>query len=316
VTLAGAGPAAWRQATRMLVAIGIAFALTRALHLRSGYWAMITVATVVQGNLGGTLDAGFSQFAGTVVGGLLGMGGVLLRTHHLAPDWVVLLAVLTPLAVLSASNPHLRTGPVTALIVLLVTPSAGSSIDLALGRIGEIAIGSVIGIAVSILVLPSRTAETLRRHIAAGLRALGARAYADLSGAPDDDRLDQAIHTAIADGDAAHTALMQERALRLGGAAPVDPLLPGLRRLRTDVFMLGNAAGADDPPGLGAPVRDWFDRAADSVLHGTPAPVTEAIEAVAAACPTDRPLGFALHILQRDLADMAERIEADRQGRR
>ena len=167
----------------MLVGVGLAFVLTRALHVHSGYWAMITVCVVVQGNIGGTLDAGLTQFAGTVVGGVLGMAGVWLRAHHMGPDWLILFGVLAPLAVLSASDTHLRTGPVTALIVMLVTPTSGSGIALGLARIGEIAIGSVIGIAVSILVLPGRAVRSFERQIAAGLRALGPLAAAHLEAA-------------------------------------------------------------------------------------------------------------------------------------
>jgi uncharacterized membrane protein YccC len=147
-----------RTAARMLVALAAAFALTRALHLPSGYWAMITVTIVVQDNVGGTLDAGVSRFAGTVVGALFGMAGVLVRAHALVPKWAILAATMVPLALLSASTPRLRTAPLTALIVLLITPHSGSSIDLALSRIAEITLGSVIGILAALVVFPKPAA--------------------------------------------------------------------------------------------------------------------------------------------------------------
>ena len=285
----------------MLIALACAYALTSSLHLHTGYWAMITIAVVVQGNLAGTLDAGMTQLTGTVVGGLLGMAGVLARTHHLAPDWVVLLTTLIPLAVLSASDPHLRTGPVTALIVLLVTPTSGSSIDLALGRIGEIAIGSAIAIIVSILIFPARAQHALRRDVAVALRALGRLAEAHLTATADDtitEQVDAAITQAEADG----IALRRERAVRLAAPLHSDALLRTLRRLRTDVLVLARAATASDLT-LAEQLRDWFAQAADSMQTGTAPPDLAALNAATAAERSP-----ALDVLRRDIAEMSDRI--------
>jgi uncharacterized membrane protein YccC len=304
------GPAAWRQATRMLIALACAYLLTSTLHLHSGYWAMITVAVVVQGNLAGTLDAGISQLAGTVVGGLLGMAGVLARTHHLAPDWLVLVAILSPLALLSATDAHLRTGPVTALIVLLVTPATGSSIDLAMGRIGEIAIGSAIGIVVSILIFPARAQDVLRRDVATALRGLGRLAEAQLTAAADDALLEP-VDAAIAQAEADCAAWRRERAIRLAAPLQVDPLLRTLRRLRTDVVILGRAVGPDDAdPAVASQLHDWFAQAADGMQTGIAPPDLGAINAASTAPAA---LGFALDVLRRDIAEMCDRIAEYRQ---
>jgi uncharacterized membrane protein YccC len=297
----------------MLVGAGVAFVVTRALHLHSGYWAMITVCLVVQGNIGGTLDAGLTQFAGTLVGGVLGMAGVWLRAHHLGPDWLILFAVLTPLAVLSASNTHLRTSPVTALIVMLVTSTSGSGIDLGLTRIGEIALGSVIGIAVSILVLPGRAVQSFERHIAAGLGALGPLAAAHLNGDPP-QTFDPPVHAAIAAAQDALTALHRERALRLATSQSADPLLRGLRRLRTDVALLSRAVAAEHlSPALAPPLQAWFAAAAASLLHHTAPPPLPRIDT-----PPDPAsvMGFALDVLLRDMAGMAELLTSSWPPRR
>jgi uncharacterized membrane protein YccC len=303
------GSAAWRQAVRIMVAVIAAWVITEALHLRSYYWAMITTSIVVQNNLGGTLDAGANQLASTIAGGLLGMAGVWLRMQHVAPDWVILLAVLTPLALLAAMDSYLRAGPVTALIVMLITPTSGSGIDLALSRIGEIAIGSVIGVAVSLLVLPGRAGPELRRRVAEALRALGRHAAAALCGEVDEAGA-AAVRAAIARAEAAGAALARERSVHLGSDLPADALLHGLSRLRADITLLRRAMGEDPAPAaLAGPVRDWCDEAARNLLERSPAPGRDALAQVASALDAAHPLGFSFSLLLHDINELARPLD-------
>jgi uncharacterized membrane protein YccC len=293
----------------MLVALAVAFALTHALHLQSGYWAMITVTVVVQDNLGGTLDAGFSRFAGTVVGGVFGMAGVLARTDHLVPEWAVLATTMVPLALLSASSARLRTAPLTALIVLLITPSSGSSIDLALSRIAEITIGSVIGILVSLLVFPSRARAAFEARVADALETLGAQAAGLARSAAADAALDPELHAAIAAADSARAALQQERAVHLVGPLPADPVLRALRRLRTDIDLLARAVNAPSDLGsVAAPLQSRFDRQAATLRSRREQPEQPPSPGDLQSADSQSPLGFALGVLTRDLAEMDERI--------
>lgn len=301
--------ASWRQAARILAATAIAYALTSAFHLHTGYWAMITAAIVVQSNLGGTLDAGLTQFAGTAVGGLLGIVGVWLRLAHGVEEWLVLPLVLAPLALLSARDAHLRTGPVAALIVLFVSPQVGHAYGLALVRVAEITLGGGIGIGVALLLFPNRAAAALDRQIATGLPLLGVHACAVLNGRGPDRAGSEALAAVIDSAEASRVALTQERAWRLVGAAPADPLPRGLRRLRTDIAIIGRAVDGEPPlPELGDAVQAWCEAAAMSLRDGCGAPDLAAIEAAAACLPRDRPLGFAVQMLQRDLSEFADRL--------
>jgi hypothetical protein len=90
---------------------------------------------------------------GAIYGGAIGF----LIPHS---NEIALLAVLAfavaPLALLAAINPRFSVAPITAIIVLLVPMMThASQIASALDRVLEVALGGVIGLVVSFLLMPS-----------------------------------------------------------------------------------------------------------------------------------------------------------------
>ena len=53
------------QAVRLMAAVAVAFAVYELFHLPQGYWAVFTVIIVMQGSIGGTLDASLDRMFGT-----------------------------------------------------------------------------------------------------------------------------------------------------------------------------------------------------------------------------------------------------------
>lgn len=167
----------WRDPLRLVVAALLAYAVAQALRLPEFYWAVLTALIVTRPGVGATMQAGSARLLGTLGGAGLAALVAASRVWH-PPEILLLLAVLLPLGLLITWRPDWRTAPIAAIIVLSSGPLGASPWHAALLRIGEIALGAAIGIAVSWLLLPSRAvpraAQQLRRclgHLAAMLEA-------------------------------------------------------------------------------------------------------------------------------------------------
>ena len=139
---------------RALAAAVLSLIIAEALALPQSYWAVITALIIVQGSLGGTLTAGLDRLLGTLAGAALGATAALAREFWDAPQVLLLLLAVAPVAPLAAIRPSFRVAPVTAAIVLLASPGNASPIASAMHRVIEIALGTIVGIVVSILSSP------------------------------------------------------------------------------------------------------------------------------------------------------------------
>src|SRR5215467_5980063 len=128
-----------RLCLRVTVAAIASFVLAQFLTVPlAGLWAVLTAVVVTQMSVGGSLQA-------------------------------VLALAIAPLALLAAVNPHFRAGPFTAVIVVLGTTITHTDpVGSALYRVLEVTLGGVIGVVVSLLVLPAR-AYGLAVEAAAGM---------------------------------------------------------------------------------------------------------------------------------------------------
>src|SRR5437868_8413259 len=145
-------------AVRVTVAATAAYALATALHLLLPLWAVLTSLIVTQMSVGRSLKATRDYMLGTIGGAIYG-GAIAVFIPH--SDEAALLALLVlavaPLALIAAINPSLNAATVTAVIVLLV-PAMNHADPLAstIDRVSEVAVGAIVGLLVSFLVLPSR----------------------------------------------------------------------------------------------------------------------------------------------------------------
>src|SRR5262249_7174463 len=112
-----------RLVVRAAAAAIVAFLLAEGFGLPQSYWAVVTALIVVQLSLGGTIAAGLDRLAGTLAGGIFGAVAALAGKALAAPQVIVLLLTVAPLALLAALRPNFRLASVTAVIVLLATPS-------------------------------------------------------------------------------------------------------------------------------------------------------------------------------------------------
>jgi uncharacterized membrane protein YccC len=161
------------------LAAGLCWALARQFGMHDGYWGSISAIIVLQSNVGSTVNASRDRFLGTLIGAMIGFSFSLFGTL----PWNYGLAVLTAIVVcgLLGLRSSSRLAGVTITIVMLVQQT-GSVQRLALDRVTEVALGILVALAVTTLVLPDRARLRLREGLAQEFLVLGAFFEAILEG--------------------------------------------------------------------------------------------------------------------------------------
>ncbi len=173
---------------------------------------------------------------------------------------------LAPLALFAALRPGLNVVPISALIVLLVPAvNGGTPIDSASYRILEVALGALIGLTVSALVVPS-SAHRLTRQAAAAMLEQMAAAVLDLMAGvrqgltrEELNRVQDAIGVSLQELNVVGSEAEHERSARLSSEADTGPLRRTLLRLRHDLIILGRAAGMPSSDAMRARLRPLLD---------------------------------------------------------
>jgi hypothetical protein len=255
--LFGRHGATLRQAFRVTIATGAAYAAYKALNLQQGYWAVFTVLIVIQGSIGGTLGAASDRMIGTLAGALLGGFAAAFHTGTLLGQGSALLAV-TGIAVIGAAlYPQLRIAPVTAAIMLLSQPPDVAVQDFVIDRVIEIALGGAIGVLATVFILPARSHEIILERAVAVLRRIQrlllAQADAMARGeaiAPSTEH--PALRQALATVEQALKEADRERASRLADHT-IPPSIPRtLWRIRNDLVLVDNTLGSPLPESVAA----------------------------------------------------------------
>jgi uncharacterized membrane protein YccC len=238
---------------RMIISTTLAYALATALQMSQVYWAVLTAIIVTQNSVGGSLKAAIDRLVGSMCGALVGaLAAVLLPAHTPTALGLALIGAVTPLVLLTAYAPHYRIAPVTAVIVLLSSGAAKiGPLGYALERVFEITIGSVVGVAVSVLIAPAR-AHVHVREAAAETALLLAQIMTALepamrTGAPDLGKLPTHVQAALNRLSTAAQEATHEQRSRLSDHPDPEPLFRTLRRLQQDVLALNRMFSAPWP---------------------------------------------------------------------
>lgn len=339
-----------KLALRVAIAGIATFALARWLDMAQGVWAVITAVIVVQTSIGGSVKAAIERSIGTLAGALYGgMVGWLLPHGSIVGLGAAIAVSLAPLAFLAAMDPRFRVAPVTALIIVFTaSPEVTGALHSGFDRILEIALGNVIGVAVSVFVLPARAHFMLAQN-AAEVVAIQAQLVVMLLGGgtgPDEaelQRLRARTRATLKKLEAAADEAKRERQIHLSNEPDPEPLVRTLYRLRHDLVMIGRACAVPFPETLvtrlgpptaelGRRLHDFMEAQAASMrVGGPPASMTSisvALKTFSAGIEAARADGltrgvavdaigrlftlrFALDQLEQDLADLVGRADEE-----
>jgi uncharacterized membrane protein YccC len=274
-----------RLAVRITVAGLVTLILSEWLGLPQGYWAVFTALIVTQGSVGGSLRASRDRLIGTLGGGAVGALVATLIPHGDARGFVAVFALtLAPLALVAAIYPRYRIAPVTGAILLLSSAAQMGPLEAAAYRILEISLGCLVGLAVSLFVLPARAhGITLRvaGRVLNLLARLVAAQLAQLLGESDPAAivlLNDDIRRALGRLEDVAGEARHERASHLADAGDLEPVVRALRRVRNDLVMVGRAAAAP----LADPIRDRLGPILRTVADATSGLMAETGDALAA----------------------------------
>lgn len=283
-----------RLSFRVTIAGVLAYALATGLKLPQGYWAVFTAVIVTQGSIGGSIKAIIERFIGTFGGAVYGaVVGLLIPPSNAVAVGAELALALGPLVFLAARKPSFRVAPLTAMILLLGVNDIGP-LQSAVDRVIEIVVGSVVGIGVSFIVLPSRAHGQFLDECARTLDLLTRLLIFSLSGAArprsenDLQRFYARLRPCFTKLEALASDMQSERTSHLSDAPDSDPMLRTLRRMRNDIVMIGRATEepftdearvqlGDKIITLSDASGEFLDGARHAMLEGLPAPSLDGV---------------------------------------
>lgn len=155
----------WTQgafALRLIVAALVAYGLSAVLGYAHGYSAVFSALIVVRPYQQGAWRAAGQRLLATALG--IGTAFVSIYLHRSGlNDYELLAIAMAPLSLLVAYDSGYRTAMISALIMLSAPFARVPEFDIALGRAIVVGLGAVVGIAVSLLVLPQPHHQTVAR---------------------------------------------------------------------------------------------------------------------------------------------------------
>ena len=257
-----------RLCVRMTTAAVLSLAVAHLLNLPIALWTVLTAVILTQMSVGRSLKATTDYLIGTLGGAIYaGAVGTLVPHASEAGLLAALALAVAPAALVVAINPRYSAATFTAVMVFF-GPSITHTgpIASAVERVIEVAVGGVVGVFVSLVVLPAR-AHDLAIEAAARMLDLMTQFLPELF-AGFTQNLDQAALRAMQNriGEAfvrLETVAVEarhERMTRLAAEPDYAPLLRTLLRLRHDLVMIGRAATVPLPERFRSRLAPWLGR--------------------------------------------------------
>jgi uncharacterized membrane protein YccC len=126
------------------------FLIASWLNLAEPFWSVITAAIVARITARGAVRVAIFRLLGTLAGALFGLLIAFARSTG-APEPVLLVVLVTPLAFLGVIRRELRAALIAGIIVFSAAAHLASPIAPALARIVEVGLGAIVAALVSII---------------------------------------------------------------------------------------------------------------------------------------------------------------------
>jgi uncharacterized membrane protein YccC len=242
---------------RVTASAVLTFELAHWFGLQVPVWAVLTAIIVTQLSVGRSLQASLNYLAGTMGGAVYGTAvGVLVGAESEVTLLAGLAIAVGPLVLIATTRQSMTVAPITAAIVLLSTLTHASPIAAATDRVFEVALGALIGLTISFVLLPSSAYDLVSEAAAQTLERLADAAGELVTGvkqglpADENHRIQEGIGDAVMQLNLVGAEADRERVVRLSPAPEIGPLLRTLLRLRHDFVLIGRAAASPLPQAL------------------------------------------------------------------
>jgi uncharacterized membrane protein YccC len=221
---------AFRHAVRLAGTLVVTEVLADRVPWQRGYWMTLTAAVVLKPDYASTLQRGLARVAGTAAGAFA--AGLVVDVAH--PDDAVTIALITVLAwaayaVFGASY-AVYSLVVSALVVLLLSPTGNGSLATAVGRGASTLVGGALAM-VAVVAWPTWERSALPAALSGLMRALSRYADLVLAGYVDPTSVDRRAVAEAADA---------ARRARATAQASLDRAAAEPARVQADV---GSASG-------------------------------------------------------------------------
>lgn len=138
------------QVLAIVLATLLSFLIASWLNLAEPFWSVITAAIVARITARGAVRIAVFRLLGTLSGALFGLLIAFLRSTG-APESVLLVLLVAPLALLGVIRRELRAALIAGIIVFSAAAHLASPIAPALARIMEVGLGAIVAALVSII---------------------------------------------------------------------------------------------------------------------------------------------------------------------
>ena len=206
-----------RLCVRSTTAAVLTLAAAQVLHLPIALWAVLTAVILTQISVGRSLKASMDYLVSTLGGAIYaGAIGAFVPHDNSLAVYAALALALAPAVLLAALNARFSAAPFTAVMVFFgPTITHTGPIAAAFERVIEVAVGCVVGLFVSLVVLPAR-AHDFVIEAATQMLALMARflpeLFAGFTGSLDQEALSEMQNRIGEDLAAARQARGRSRA--------------------------------------------------------------------------------------------------------
>ena len=324
-------------AARVGVAATLAYLVAVALHQPETYWPVLSAVIVARGGARGAGGSATDRLIGTLAGAGVGLAASTL--HRLGmPEWALIFVAMAPMAFLSADNNAFRAAPMAAMIVLSAASAGKGGVEgagVALLRVLDVGLGTLVALFVSYVLLPSNALKGLRRSAAelmmplANLLSLAMRP-ADAEAQDKFKRLNARTRRELREVVIAARQIKARGVEKELSETPSNQFTAALGRAHCSIVFIARAlAGALLPEGVTEAMRPFLRdaRARLSAIHhllldGTPAgagaeldaSVTAAAARIAQRVPDPaahlEALPFLMQTLRDDLNELALAAQA------
>ncbi|MBI9083491.1 MAG: FUSC family protein [Desulfobacterales bacterium] len=147
------------------IAAVLAYAITTALALEFGYWAVISTVIVMQVYVADSVEMCLYRFSGTIIGAMLGVSVILIIPKTPLFIGIALFVTIGICSFLTRYRTRYRMAAITVVIVVMTGLHAQDVLIFGLFRVLEICIGILCAFAVSVLVFPKRRVDVLREKL-------------------------------------------------------------------------------------------------------------------------------------------------------